>query len=134
MKTEHPEDWRKKCEDCEISDSCFLKQCASYCSGVIDVGPLLAIMRDEYTEAEKSYEDLLVKMRATKLTFSEECIICGKSGGLYVTCGPFKTGPYCSDHRWELSVYVGEKKRRMAESKFNDWVDEFQNKERREER
>ena len=116
MKTEHLEDWRKKCEDCEISDSCFLKHCASYCSGVIDVRPLLAIMRDE------------------KLTFSEECIICGKSGGLYVTCGPFKTGPYCPDHRWELSVYVGEKKRRLIEDKFNDWVDEFQNKERREER
>ena len=47
MKIEHPEDWRKKCEDCEISDSCFLKHCASCCSGVIDVRPLFAMMEAE---------------------------------------------------------------------------------------
>lgn len=78
-----------------------------------------------------SYEDLLVKIRDTKLTFTEECIICGESGGLYLTCGPYKTGPYCPSHRWKLSCYVGDQKKQMIESKFNDWVDEFQNKERR---
>jgi len=76
-----------------------------------------------------SEEDLLVKMRDTKLTFSEECIICGKSGGCYLTYGPYKTGPYCTTHRWELGAYIDRKKRRMLESKFNSWVDEFQEME-----
>lgn len=36
--------WRKRCETCEIADSCFLKHCASYCSGVIDVTPLISMI------------------------------------------------------------------------------------------
>ena len=57
---------------------------------------------------------------------SEECIICGKSGGYYLTCGPFKTGPYCSQHRWELGGYIVQQKEQMAADKFNDWVNKFQ--------
>lgn len=60
---------------------------------------------------------------------SEECIICGESGGLYLTCGPYKTGPYCPDHRWKLGSHIETKKKQMTENKFNDWVDEFQKKE-----
>ena len=65
---------------------------------------------------------------------SEECIICGESGGYYLTCGPFKTGPYCPQHRWELAEYITNRGKQLTEDKFNDWVDEFQNKERRDER
>lgn len=62
------------------------------------------------------------------------CLICGKASGLYLSCGPHKAGPYCSQHRWEMGIYYMEQKKQMAEDKFNDWVDEFQNKERRDER
>ena len=62
---------------------------------------------------------------------TEECILCGKPGGLHLTCGPLKTGPYCSDHRWKLGSYIDGQKDRMMVEKFNDWVSEFQSEERR---
>lgn len=40
------ESWRERCETCEIADSCFLKHCASYCSGVIDVTPLISMIME----------------------------------------------------------------------------------------
>jgi len=60
----------------------------------------------------------------------ECCIICGESGRLYLTCGPYKTGPYCSQHRWGLGSYIDTQKRLLVESRFNHWVDEFQKWER----
>jgi hypothetical protein len=62
---------------------------------------------------------------------SEDCIICGESGGFYINQAPFKTGPYCSQHRWELNAFLLRKRDRMLESKFNEWVDEFQREQRR---
>ena len=59
------------------------------------------------------------------VTISEECIICGRSGGFYLCSGPFRTGPYCSQHRWELGVYVTKRNRQLCEDRFNRWVDEF---------
>ena len=48
MKTEQPEDWRERCKTCPISGTCILKDIVSYCSGVIDVKPVLSmIMEDE---------------------------------------------------------------------------------------
>lgn len=58
----------------------------------------------------------------------EECIICGESGGFYLHSGPTKAGPYCGQHRWELGVYVTKRNKQICESKFNEWVDEFQRK------
>lgn len=54
------------------------------------------------------------------------CLICGELADLYVSCGPFKTGPYCSTHRWQLQVHIERRKTMLIESKFIDWVDEFQ--------
>ena len=31
------QNWRERCETCEIRDSCFVKHIVEYCSGVIDV-------------------------------------------------------------------------------------------------
>lgn len=56
---------------------------------------------------------------------SEECIICGKSGGCYAICGSLSAGPYCSQHRWELSVYVYEREKSTVKDRFNMWVEEF---------
>lgn len=57
-----------------------------------------------------------------------KCIIegCEKSGGLYVTHEGFKTGPYCSQHRFELQCHIDKRKRQMITSEWNTWVSEFQ--------
>jgi len=44
---EDEEDWRERCKTCQISDTCFLQHCARYCSGVIDVNPLLSMIMEE---------------------------------------------------------------------------------------
>lgn len=56
----------------------------------------------------------------------ERCIVCNKSGGLYLTCGPYKTGPYCSQHRWELGEYIKAKQQEMIVQKFNHLVNQWQ--------
>ena len=37
---------------------------------------------------------------------SEECIICGESGGLFLIIKGERFGPFCSQHRFDCQVDV----------------------------
>lgn len=56
---------------------------------------------------------------------TEECIICGKPGGFYITCGSTKAGPFCSQHRYNLGAYCITKKNEMVDKLGGKWIDEY---------
>jgi len=48
-----------------------------------------------------------VLMRLVREAMAETCVICGESGGLFLTFGREKIGPFCSHHRF-VRVWIEE--------------------------